>query len=233
MLPGPGTELQYPVRLAQYSGLVLDHEDCIASIPQPEQDAEKPLHVPGMQADRGLVEDVQGVYQSTPETARQADALHSTRQRPGLAIQREIPEADGGHELQAVGQLARDGLRDARIEWRQYEPGKPLPQLVYRESGCRCDTEAAHLDVQGLGLQACAVTPVTRPGQLVLPEEHPDVLLVSLPLTRSQERDHADEIRRAVYELVAKRLRQGAPGNGRIQAPPRRQFEAEIPAASR
>ena len=56
-----GPELHHPVGGAHRRGIVLDHDDRVASARKTPQQYQQPVHVRGMQADRWLVEDVQGV----------------------------------------------------------------------------------------------------------------------------------------------------------------------------
>jgi hypothetical protein len=54
---------------------VLDHDHGVALVPELQKDGDQALVVPGMQADRRLVQHVERVDERRPERRRQVDPL--------------------------------------------------------------------------------------------------------------------------------------------------------------
>jgi len=54
-------ELHHPVRSLHDGGIVLHHHDRVARVGEPAQQAEQPAGVGRVEADGGLVEDVEGI----------------------------------------------------------------------------------------------------------------------------------------------------------------------------
>ncbi len=75
--------------------VVLDDQHGVALVAKPPERAQQLVVVAGMQADRGLVEDVEYADQSATDLSGQADPLHlAAGQRRRGAIQGEIVEPD-------------------------------------------------------------------------------------------------------------------------------------------
>ena len=72
----PGTEIDDVVGRPHRVFVVLDHDDRVALVAQPGQGVQQAVVVAGMQADRGLVEDVEHAHQAAADLPGQADALH-------------------------------------------------------------------------------------------------------------------------------------------------------------
>ena len=69
-----------------------------------------------MQADGGLVEHVEHAAQARADLRGEADALaFAAGERGGVAIEREIAEADGAEEFEALDDLAADAVGDERF----------------------------------------------------------------------------------------------------------------------
>ena len=91
---GTGTDVDQPVGRAQGGLVVLDHDDRIADVTQLLESAEQPSVVSRVQADRGLVEDVEHALQPGAELGRQTDALGlAAGQGVRRALQREVAQA--------------------------------------------------------------------------------------------------------------------------------------------
>jgi hypothetical protein len=75
--------------------LVLDDEDGVALLAQPQQQVVHALDVVGVQADGGLVEDVGDVGERGTEVADHLDALRlAARQRARRPVEREVAQPD-------------------------------------------------------------------------------------------------------------------------------------------
>ena len=76
----------------------------------------QPLVVALMQADGGLVENVEHAAQPRADLRGEANALAlAAGERGGVAVEREIVEADGAEKLQALDNFAADALGDQRF----------------------------------------------------------------------------------------------------------------------
>jgi hypothetical protein len=64
LLAGAGAQVDDVVRLLHDQPLVLDHQHGVALVAQGLEDGDQALGVAGMQADGGLVEDVEGSHQA-------------------------------------------------------------------------------------------------------------------------------------------------------------------------
>ena len=113
-----GTDVDDVVGRADRVLVVLDHDHRVAEVAQPGQRAEQALVVALMQADGRLVEHIHHADQAGADLRGEADALRlAAGQRVGLAIQREVVQADVVEE--DAGRLA-DFLDDlAAISPRQ------------------------------------------------------------------------------------------------------------------
>ena len=75
MYTGAGTEVDDIVGSQYCFFIVLDDDNCVASVAQVNQCVEQPLIVALVQADRRLVENVHDADESRADLAGQADAL--------------------------------------------------------------------------------------------------------------------------------------------------------------
>jgi hypothetical protein len=72
---GARTEFEHEVRLPNGRLVVLYHDDGIPVVPQPAQEPEQPVDVPGVEPDRRLVQDIERIDQTCPERVGQPDPL--------------------------------------------------------------------------------------------------------------------------------------------------------------
>ena len=104
-----------PVGVRDGVQVVLDDDQRVAEIPQPDQGFDQPAVVALMQADRRLVEHVQHADESRADLGRQPNALRLTAgqraRRPG---QRQVVQPDVEQEaepgLHLLEHLTGDGL---------------------------------------------------------------------------------------------------------------------------
>jgi hypothetical protein len=95
------------VRGAERVEVVLDHQHCASGVDQRAQVLEQPSGVAGVQADGGLVEDVERAGEPRAGLRREPQPLHlSAAERRCGPVQREVAEADAVQELQPAHQLA-------------------------------------------------------------------------------------------------------------------------------
>ena len=153
--PRPGSEIHQPVGRAHRVLVVFDDDHRVAHVAQPLQGGDQAVVVAGMQADRGLVEDVEHAHQPGPDLARQANSLGlAAGERRRRAVERQVVQAHVGQEPESptdlLQQLVGDGARD-RIEGNEIRGfaiasrGRRLGQGV-EESGGAADGHGAKLD---------------------------------------------------------------------------------------
>ena len=86
-IPRPRPHVQDAIGGKHDLRIVLHHHECVAAVAQPLHDADHPLHVARVQADRGFVQHEQGVDERSAERRRQVDPLHlAARERAALAV---------------------------------------------------------------------------------------------------------------------------------------------------
>ena len=100
--------------------------------------ADQALVVDRVQADRGLVADVEHAHQRRADLRREPDALPlAAGERRRRAVEREVVEADVAQERQAPRDLLQDLV--ARSGWSRAESGEPSP---WRLAAVRVQLEA-------------------------------------------------------------------------------------------
>ena len=110
---GAGAEVDHVVGAANGFLIVLDHQHGIAEVAQLFERLQQAIVVAMMQADGGLVEHVQHAAQLRADLRRQANALaFAAGQRRGRTVERDVAQADGVQELQALGDLVHDASGD-------------------------------------------------------------------------------------------------------------------------
>ena len=178
-----------------------------------------------MQADRRLVEHVERVDQMGAERVREGNALRfAARQRARLPVEREIPESHVVDEPDAGAQLAHNVIRHALLERRQLQMVQPYSEICGRQRRRLGDRLAPHSHRQRLRLEPRAGAARARLGELVLPQEHADVLLVAFLLEPLEEGKHPQvAAARVVQQEMALLRRDVLPGG----------VEVDVPRASR
>ena len=112
---GTGTEIDEVVGRPHRVFVVLDHDHRVSLVAKLGQGRQQLAVVAGVQADRGLVEDVEHAHQAAADLPGQADALHfAAGEGGGGAVQREVLEPHVFEEPQAAADLLQrfggDGL---------------------------------------------------------------------------------------------------------------------------
>src|SRR5882762_351937 len=168
---GAGAEVDDEIRATDGVFVVFDDEDGVAEIAKLLERAEKAGVVAGVQADAGLVENVENAAKARADLRGEADALgFAAGKRGGGAIQAEIAEADGEQEIDAFGNFFKRARGDfflALGELREnfVNGGSPGAE---RERGEVGDGQAAELDRERFGAQALAVANAAERGGHVL-----------------------------------------------------------------
>ncbi len=128
---GAGAEVEDVVGVADGLFVVLDDEDGVAEIAQRFERMDQPLVVALVQADGGLVEHIQHAAQTGTDLRGQADALaFAAGERGGIAVEREIAEADGVEELQPLDDLLAQALGDQSLARGEADAAGPSPALA-------------------------------------------------------------------------------------------------------
>ena len=95
VLAGPGTHVDDVVGRAHRLFVVLDDDHGVAEVAQAQQGVDEAAVVALVQADAGLVEDVEHADEGRADLRRQADALRlAAGERRRGALQRQVPDAD-------------------------------------------------------------------------------------------------------------------------------------------
>ena len=117
MLARPRAHVDDVVGRAHGLLVVLHHDDGVAQVAQPQQRVDEPPVVALVQADGGLVQDVEDAHQTGADLGGQPDALGlSPGERAGAAVQAQVAHA---HRLEE-GQPLPDLLEHPRSD-------QPLP----------------------------------------------------------------------------------------------------------
>ncbi len=127
VLAGPRAEVDDVVRGADRALVVLDHDHRVAEIAQPPQRVDQPRVVTLVEADRGLVEDVEDAHQRRADLRREPDPLGlAAREGRGGALQRQVADPDAVEEAQTLGDLAHHQPRDRPLGVGQLQRLDPL-----------------------------------------------------------------------------------------------------------
>src|SRR3972149_833455 len=114
-----GADVDYPVRGADRLLVVLHDQDGVPQVAQVLQRVNQPMVVTLVQADAGLVQDVEDTHQPGPDLRGQADALRlAAGEGSGGAGQRPVVQADVDHEAQAGADLLEDLMGDQLLPFR-------------------------------------------------------------------------------------------------------------------
>src|SRR5690606_2011501 len=131
MHPGAGPHVDHMVGGADRILVVLDHDDRVAEVAQVLEGADQAIVVALVQADRGLVEDVEYPGQSRADLGGEPDALRfATRQGLGGAVEREIVEPDVVVKAQPVEDVASDPLADQLARTGEAQAVEPFERLA-------------------------------------------------------------------------------------------------------
>ena len=115
---------------------MLDHDQGVAEIAQPDQGLDQPAVVPLVQPDARLVQHVQHPDQARSDLGGQPDPLGLTAgQARGRPAQRQVVQAHVEQELQPLVDLLEHPLGDLPLTLGQFEPAEEGGRLVDRHVG--------------------------------------------------------------------------------------------------
>ena len=113
VLAGSRAHVDEPVGAAHHLLVVLDDDDGVPEVAQPLERVDQLVVVALVQADRGLVEDVEDADELAPDLRRQAEPLRlAAGQRRRRAVEVEVADADVVEEGQALADLLEDAVAD-------------------------------------------------------------------------------------------------------------------------
>ena len=193
-------DVDHPVGVRDGVQVVLDDDQRVAQIPQPQQGFDQPAVVALMQADGRLVEHVEHADQSGADLGGEPDALRLTAgQRRRRARQRQVLQPDVEQEaeprLDLLEHLTRDRLL-ARPQRERVQELRRVGDRQFRHLGDRLPAVLARRQRDGQDLRL-------QPGAVALRARHVahealvallHLLGVGLLHAPLQERHHALEI---------------------------------------
>ena len=95
---------------------MLDDEDGVAEVAQVFERGDEALVVALVEADGGLVEDVEDAAEARADLGGEADALaFAAGEGGGGAVERQVAEADGVEELEALDDFALQAVGDEAV----------------------------------------------------------------------------------------------------------------------
>ena len=157
MLAGARAEVDEVVGGAHRLLVVLDDDHRVAEVAQPLERRDQLRVVALVQADRGLVEDVEHADERGADLRRQADPLGlAAGERRGGAVHREVADADVLQEAQPLGDLAQDQPRDVAVGLGELDLLEPLQGAARGERAEVLDPRPPHEHRARLGAQARA-----------------------------------------------------------------------------
>ncbi len=125
VLAGAGPDVDHVVGGPDGLLVVLDDDQGVAEVLEPDQGLDQPLVVALVEADRRLVEDVEDADQAGADLGGQPDPLRlATRQRAARPVEGEVVEADVEQEVEPLLDLLEHPLGDLLLTRRQLEVGR-------------------------------------------------------------------------------------------------------------
>ena len=122
VLAGAGADVDDPVGGPDGVLVVLDDDQRVAEVAEPDQGLDQPLVVALVQSDRRLVEDVEDADQAGADLRGQPDPLRlAAGQRTRGPVEGEVVEADVEQEVEALLDLLEHPLTDLALADREVE----------------------------------------------------------------------------------------------------------------
>ena len=181
---GAGTEVEEVVGGTDDVGVVLDDEDGVAEVAEVFHDADELGGVAGVEADGGLVEDVEGADEAGAERGGELNALRfAAGEGGGEAVEGEVVEADLLEKVGALADFFKDLAGDFHLGGGKGEAIEEGGRAGDGEGGDFADVfggVGAGADVDGAGLGAETGAAAVGAGGVaaVLGKEDADVELV-------------------------------------------------------
>ena len=134
MLACAGSDVDQPVGGLHCLLIVLDDDDRVAEVTQPQQRVEQFLVVPLVQADRRLVEHVEHADEAGADLRGEPDPLClAARQGRARPVERQVVESHVEQEAEAGVDLLEDEPRDRHVALGQLPVEQVLGQLADRQ----------------------------------------------------------------------------------------------------
>ena len=144
VLAGARADVDDPVGGLDGVLVVLDDDQGVAELLEPDQRLDEPLVVALVQPDRRLVEDVEDADQAGADLGREPDPLGlAAGQRAGGPVEREVVEADVEEEVEPLLDLLEHPLADLALAGAQVDVAQEVGGLVDRHRADVGDVEAA------------------------------------------------------------------------------------------
>ncbi len=122
VLTRPGTDVDDVVGDTDRLLVVLDHDDRVAELAQPDERVDQTLVVALVQADRRLVEHVQHTDEAAPDLRREADALRlASGERARRPVEAQVVEPHVEQEPKALVHLLEHRRGDQPVALRELE----------------------------------------------------------------------------------------------------------------
>jgi len=148
-----------------------------------------------VEADRGLVEDVEHADELRADLRRQPQSLRlAARKRRAPAVEVQVADADVVEEGQPFANLLHDPRADQLLHLGQVELVEELERPGHRHPRELVDVEPADRDREHLRLEACPVARGARPEAHVLLDPLPLLCRVGLAVPPLQAGDDALEV---------------------------------------
>ena len=139
--------------------VVLHHNEGIAQIPQAAEGSQQLVVVPLVQADGGLVQNIQHPHQAAADLRGQPDTLAlAAGQGTAGTGQGQVAEAHRLQKAQPGADLLQDLCGDELLRLRQGQAVEEGQLLIHRQLRSLPDGQATHRHRQRLRLQAAALT---------------------------------------------------------------------------
>src|SRR5246127_5585046 len=190
-----GTQIEDAVGSSDGVRVVLDHEHGIAEVTQRFQDVDEPLGVTRMQANGGLIEDVQSSHEMGAQGSSELDALRfATGKSGGEALQRQVIQADFVEELQPGADFFKNFVGNFRLQFCELQVREEFARFFHRELREVGDGAAGNAHGTGFGTQTGAAELGTNGISAVAAQKHAHVELVLFALEPIEETLHAIEL---------------------------------------
>ena len=195
LLPRTGPHVDDAVRRTDHGGLVLHHQDGIAHVPQALEDLDQPGVVPRMQANGGLIQDVERPHQGGAQGGGQLNPL---RLAPGQGrrqpVQRQVLQSDPVQKSKAHAQLLQDPMGHAGLIGGQPQIPEEFPGVAHRHGGDLSDFLSRDPDGPGLGTQPGPVAAQASGVPAVATQENAHIELVLLGFQIVEEAPDASKL---------------------------------------
>ena len=196
VLAGAGPHVDDVVRQAHGLLVVLHDDDGVAEVAQAQQRLDEAAVVALVQADAGLVEDVEHADERRADLRGEADALRlAAGERGRGALQGEVADADVVEEAEALADLLDHAAADEALGVAERQAFQERERLAHAHQGELVDVALADGDGEARGLEPCPVALRARPVRHVLLDLLADLLRLGLHEAPLEVLDDAGEAR--------------------------------------